>query len=381
MKDDIYFALIDYVYTTQVSIFNDTNIKLNNLFEIEEIIRIMFKQLKKLYIIDSRYIDLINTIYRESTQFNDYIKQNCVESQLDRFLMRLEIILRKSFSQYETEVFLDLLTYSYHNSNIDFDNNFDEYIDNIIKFLVKGYDKTPEKKNPTVFKYTEINDDFTVLLARYGSLSKISSDDVVYISNIIKDEFEYLKDVRNTLKIQKVSLENIILTGIKKSLQNFDHLLDLLSLDYAQISYHNLTNLQKTVLLIAYNVLLGKQMIVIDYQLKFIYFNDTNTLLKEIVPILSKTSKIVLLEEVINMIPSIYKNTFYIDNNGIMSELHNEQIPTDFDKDIVIDYYDESDNIKTEYFERNNPVIMKYLEQYKIININTYTRLSIDDLI
>jgi len=125
-KDDIYFALIDYVYTTQISLFNNQNFKVNNLVSLEEIIRLMFDQLKQLYIIDNRYVDLLNTIYSETAQFNDYIRQNCIESQLERFLMRLEIILRKSYSQIETETFLDLLTFAYHNKNISFDNNYDE---------------------------------------------------------------------------------------------------------------------------------------------------------------------------------------------------------------------------------------------------------------
>ncbi|MCK4551828.1 MAG: TetR/AcrR family transcriptional regulator [Tenericutes bacterium] len=380
-KDDIYFALIDYVYTTQISLFNNQNFKVNNLVSLEEIIRLMFEQLKQLYIIDNRYIDLLNMIYIESVQFNDYIRQNCIESQLERFIMRLEIILRRSYSQLETEIFLDLLTFAYHNKNIDFNNNYDEYVENVIKFLITGHKKATTNLSKAEFDFDDIENNFTVLLSKYGTLATSDSENIVYISRMITDQQESIKEIKDKLKIQKITLENIIRSGIKKNLQDYEHLLDLLSLDYAQISYHNLTNLQKIILLTTYNVLLGKEMIIVDYQIKFIYFNDTKVLFNEIAPILCKTSKIVVLEEVINLIPSIYKNIYYINAVGIIKKLQNSEVVVDLIKDIVIDYYDEQDNLKTEYFARKDPIILTYLKDYKIININTYTRLSIDDLI
>ncbi len=380
-KDDIYFALIDYVYTTQVSLFNNQNIKLNNLTDIEEIIRLMFTQLKQLYIIDPRYIDLLNMIYKESPQFNDYIRQNCVESQFERFVMKLEIIMRKSYSQKETDTFLDLLTFSYHNINIDFDYEFDSYVNNVIHFLLKCHETKTNRISKTKFELSDIESNFTVLLARYGA--KVAGDDenAVVISKLLKNQIDYIKEIRDTLKIQKITLENIVTSGIKKSLKDYDHLLDLLSLDYAQISFHNLTNIQKIVLLAVYNVLLGKEMIVIDYQIKFIYFNDTKQLLNSILPIICSTTKVVLLEEVISLIPSIFKNIYYIDNFGNIKKLSNSDVVIDFEKDLVIEYFDEFDNLKTEYFARKDPIIMKYLRDYKVININTYSKLSIDDLI
>lgn len=380
-KDDIYFALIDYVYVTQVSLFNNQNIKINNLMNLEDIIRIMFAQLKQLYIIDSRYIDLLNMIYKESKEFNNYIRQNCVESQLERFLMRLEIILRKSYSQFETETFLDLITFSYHNVNIDFDNNFDEYVNNIISFLLEGHNKPTNVLSKVKFDLKDIEDNFMIILAKYGALAPELNDDIIRISNLLKQQNDYIKEIRENFKIQKVSIESLINIGLNNDQSKFDNLVSLLSLDYAQISFHNLTNIQKIVLLSIYNILIGKAMIVIDYQIKFIYYNDTKLLLKDILPILSQNCKIVVLEEEINLIPAIYKNIYYIDSFSNIKKLVDSDVVVDFEKDIVVEYYDESDNLKTEYFARKDPIILKYLKDNKVVNINTYTKLSIDELI
>jgi AcrR family transcriptional regulator len=381
MKDDIYFALIDFVYTTQVALFNDQNLKLSNLNTLEDVIRCMFEQLRQLYVIDKRYIALLNTIYRESKEFNDYIKQNCVESQLERFLMRLEIILRKTMSQDETETFLDLVTFAYHNPNINFENNYNVYVDSLIKFLVDGYKESEVVTNKSNFSLDELKDNLTIILAKYGTLSVDKAENHLFISSYITNEHEVLKEIKTKLKIQKVTLGNIIRAGTLLAEREFDHLLDLLGLDYSEISFNSLTNLQKNILYLTYAVLEKIEIIILDYQLKFIYQNDTKILLKSILPILSKTSKIVLLEEVIDLIPSIYKNTYYIDNSGKMKKVQSYDIPIDFSKDIVIDYYDEDGNLKTEFYARNNPLILDYLKKHKVIDINTFTRISIDDLI
>ena len=54
-KEDVYFALIDYVYTIQMSLFNEENIDFSSISSIKQALYLLYENINKLSILNSDY--------------------------------------------------------------------------------------------------------------------------------------------------------------------------------------------------------------------------------------------------------------------------------------------------------------------------------------
>lgn len=378
-KEEIYVALIDYVYVKQIALFEQQHLRINTLNSVSEVIMILFENLRELHKLDKRYVLLLRKIQLESKGLKDYIKQYCISSFLERILKQMKILLETLYDPVESKIFIDFLLYSYHNDDTVFmKKEFNSYISNITKFLTN---KTV--RNKTEFQshidWSTLKSSLNYVLMLEQHFKKEHLDDICYLSDIIND-LEFLKTMRKTLKIQKIDLENVLKSGLKRNLKDYTHLMKLSGLSYFSTSYHQLELDQKIVLIITYFVLIGKETIFIDYLLKFINFNDIEILFQDLLPILSKTSTIILLEEEFYLLPVVIGQMYHYDKDNSLELIDFEQTQVQDKNTYEIQYLDTDNRIKT-IQKSQSDIHMEDYYKYRFITLNAIHKIRVQDII
>lgn len=378
-KEDIYIALIDYVYIQQLALFERQHLRISIINSVSDIITTLFDNLKELYKMDLRYVLLLRNIYRENDELKKYIKQYCISSFLERIVHQTELLFNSFYDSRESKLFLDFLLFSYHNDEIDFDESeYRFYVSSVSEFLTT---KTKRKNNTNTscIDWHTFNKPLNFVLMREQAFSKVLVDEICYLSDKVNN-LDFLKEIRKTLKIQKLDLENILRSGIKKNLKDFSHLLKLSGLPFYSTSYHQLTLDQKLVLVITYFVLIGKENIVIDYLLKFINFKDIVFLFEDLLPILSKTSTIILVEEEFYTAKVMIENLYSLSKENGLDKVDLEP-PQDRDRNrYEIQYLDANNKIKT-IQKSETDIHMEDYYKYRFITLNAIHKIRIQDLV
>ncbi|MBU0997294.1 MAG: ATP-binding cassette domain-containing protein [Firmicutes bacterium] len=89
-KKELYFALIDDMFTQQVNYINDSIEGLMSQLPFDQQLKMLFDSLIQLMQMDPRFLEFSKKIYSESKSLQSEIREKCVLSPLERLFMALD---------------------------------------------------------------------------------------------------------------------------------------------------------------------------------------------------------------------------------------------------------------------------------------------------
>ena len=113
-KEELYFALVDYVYVQQISLFNQQNRRLVEITSLAEVFNLAWINLQALFVMDFRYYDLLKIMDHESDTLKEQIHDHCIESLYLRFLTQIKHIVRQKGSTLDFRLLESLFCHLYH---------------------------------------------------------------------------------------------------------------------------------------------------------------------------------------------------------------------------------------------------------------------------
>ena len=378
-KEDIYFALIDYVYTMQITLFNDENIDLLSLNSIEQILYILFENLNKLAILDYRYYILLQRIFKEDIEIQNKVKKNCIEPILVRLNARIKDLMVKNNITVDNKLFFNTLVINYYYFPFDLNdfissNKLNSVISLILKSLKLKYDSKFNYQGDLIV----LPNFYTNLVYLLSKKNKYYFDrNVILLDRYLNNEKEFLSKVRENLKIRKIDLSSIINEGINRNLKDFSYLNVLKNLDFAKESFHLLNQIQKYFLGLVYIIIIGTEKVVIKNILKYSDFKDIHLLFTELLPLLSKTCKIIVIEPELPLFSEVITNLYYQKNDEEIKKITEDLLPYDNSLYYLIKYVNKKGYVITKKISKKDLNIDEFsdkqgfsLVQVKSINID-----------
>jgi len=366
-KEEVYHALIDYVYTQQIAIFNTLGVKLYELESEEDLYNIAWSNLRDLYLTDHRYLNILNKISKENNHIKKEIESVCQESLFNRLDKRLHHLLNNYQSELDSSLKRINFAQFYYEFPYDFsDSNIDEKTENVTKYLMGNSIKVSNTDNETSVVNVElINTNLSFILTE--DLPVLHNSNLHYISKEMFNK-ELIHEIRDKLKIKKVDLTSIILQGVTKNLKDYTHLKLLCDLDFATKSYHLLSNIEKSILIGTYLVVTGADSIIFDYVTESRKPSITQLLLDEILPLYAKTSKIIVIDKEFPIYNDISTKLYYYDRlEGL------RLLSKDFLKDALLDVF-----LVTYMNEHNRIVSRRVLkDKFKFDDFQDYQMLNV----
>jgi len=372
-KEDVYFALIDYVYTIQISLFNEENIDFSSISSIKQALYLLYENINKLSILNSDYYVLLQRIFKENVELQNKIKKNCIEPILVRFNVKIKSIIEKQNLNINQRLFFHnlILNYYYFPFNLNELLSKDK-IYSVIRIVLNSLneeDIKPNKHND-LFILPEFQDKLVYLLSNKNGYYK---ENTIFLGQYLIDEKEFLHNVRENLKIRKVDLNSIITEGIKRNLKDYSYLLVLKNLNFSIKSFHLLNQIEKYFLALVFLNVIGTERIVLNNLLKFADLKDIHLLFTELLPLLSKTCKIVVIEPEFPLFLDVIDNLYYQKNNDVIKAVSQELLPKNNNLYYLIKYKNKkgyliSKKIKKVDFNINN---FLDLSNFTLINFGT----------
>lgn len=137
-KEDIYFALIDYVYTISISLYRAKPLDQAEEMDFYVLVKAAFENIRQLWIMDPRYVALLRRIQAEDEEFLVWLEASCIESQMKRFEQRLQVVMApfdKFNRQLVFKVYKHLLLHYFSDYN---QVGFDQEVALISQYLYSG---------------------------------------------------------------------------------------------------------------------------------------------------------------------------------------------------------------------------------------------------
>jgi AcrR family transcriptional regulator len=322
-KEELFVALANHIIVTQIDLFNQRSISLNNLDSLNDVLFEFFYNLYLLNKFDTSFYNFIVKHLYDNDSVN-LINSSCIEPIYFRFKVKINTFSTISNFQY-ISVLVDNLYQNFpdillNSSNIEPDlKSFVEFV------LVKQEEnKTNKALNLESFHPNEnliflltkdqnlvFNDKFHTLLSNYVSFKTV---------------YKNLKKMSGVHIL--LSYNKLLANLIKNSYKDISHLSVLFN-EKLEYSYNSNKEFKKILLILIY--LSVKEVdIVIDQTINILSKSLQQTIFHEILPILSKTSKIVVLSESIDL-DCNYKDVYLIDNLNQVQKLDFANMKSDYE--------------------------------------------------
>lgn len=376
-KEELYFALIDYIYTRQIALFRSMSIDLNKVKSLETLLYILWDNLGQLVQEDERFYQLLRQVHSEKEFARRQVKENCITSLFERFNVAISNMIEQE-EPTRKNLILDTIEHYYYDFPYDFDdrelkNKIRELNSYILHFKMTESRITNEKK----LILEHLNQSISFVLIQNETMEIVGNP--IRLAMLLSDEKQLQIDIRNVLKIRQITLNHVIQSGIQRNLRDFSHLLAFQSFPYYDTSYHQLKFHEKIVLLMVYASLIGSETIVMDYLLKFVEHKYLSLLFIDILPIIAKTSKIVVLEPEFPLFLAHYVNLYRLDSNNRLVEVRSEDLmdrETDY---YLVSYIGSHGYVVTKKIRKDHCNLNDY-KDFPNLNIQVLSTIHIDDL-
>ncbi len=369
-KQELYFALVDDMFTQQISYVNSILYGLVSKLTLKEQLLILFQSLLNLNKLDSRYLFFNKLLYHEDKNLLDQIKENCVYSPIERLFSAIDLtksnffldlnLLKESILHFYS-VFVDYAL----NSNF----NLEDYVDFILfrdhsatksiqfedKYCildVKNLNYTFQLSNNSIHQMTFqlysgeifafVGDDFsgkstiTRLLAgqlkKYeGSISFVDSESVnrVDVPGIL------LTSDKPVFHLRKTVFQNI--ESMKKAYAlDIDVLKEMEELGLegmGDILFRDISSELQTLLMISKAIWQNPKIVIVSYALNSLNAYHLGLISRKLLKCKAKGSTIVLIDSKLDYLIDFADRIAFIDQGSIKkieytSDLKKKYTPT-----------------------------------------------------
>ena len=327
-KEELFIALADHIIVTQIDLFNKRNFNYSDK-SLKDVLFELFINLHLLNNYDELFYKFIVS-HLSDPESLDIIKNKCIEPLYFRLARQINTF--KDINNFEyinvliSNLYLNFPDFLKKSSDIEVDlNSFIDFI------LVK-----PDTKQ--VIKTIDFSDFFPEEDISYflmDSYDKINFDDRYYcLFDFYRESRKIDKELKKMTNMFFMRYQNLILSLIKKNFKDISYYNNLLNKKLISLSKSNKDFFIIFKILI-YLSLKEVECIVIDKTLDILNQEAKALIYRDILPILSKTSKIVVISNSFT-IDNEYKNLYIINNLNQIKKIDYEAIKTKYQNNYEI---------------------------------------------
>ncbi len=290
-KEEVFVALMDYVIVEQVTLFNQRNKGFYDNLELDQLIFELFYNLRELYLEDKRYYSLL-TRHLLDDESKLIINDKCIKPLKYRIYEKL-----KTFKYLENFLFIEIIVDNlYHNfpETILKSDDFVKDTKDLINFVIsdqRSVDK-PAEQESRINDY-HFDNNLNYLLVQKGIRS--IPENLIRVSDIMQKPnmaIRALKKQAGTFSNNYIKILNKI---FQKTIKDISYLKPFYKNEIIGAAENN-DKFNKFLLICLYLALKEEEVVILDYILEKFSVKEIELILFDILPSISKTCKIVVLE-------------------------------------------------------------------------------------
>lgn len=376
-KQDLFVALMDYLLVIQIDIYNQRRNKSSSSEDLENLLFDMFSNLYHLYKENPLYYKAVtNHLYDNESKI--IIENECIEPLKYRILKKLQSYTN-ILNINHIVTLVDNLYQSFP-KKILLSSDFNKDLTGLIKFLLADNSETINDKKSTniVFDEFKLTENPAYILLQDNDFSLPEK----YISMF--DAFFNFKKIRK--KLCKLnfnfisSYEVIVKKLIKKSFKNANYLINFIHDDILKAVRLN-KEYKKFLLISLYYTVTETPYITYDLVLKRFSQEENMLFYQHILPIMSKTSKIIVLNTEFSLYFKL-KQIYVINSYNEIKAFDYSILQTKYLNSYEIEYYKQN-TIFTKTISSSECLdfdFNKFIKQNKIIVIRKINKIDYDTL-
>jgi AcrR family transcriptional regulator len=290
-KEEIFVALMDYIIVTQVDLYNQRNNDFSEILKIDKLIYELFFNLRELYLEDKRFYSLI-TRHLYDDESKHIINEKCIKPLKYRVYDRLE-----TYKELDNFQFIMLIVDNlYHNfpEKILNSDEFTRESQDLINFVISDqrFVSKPVMQKKSLRDYNFENR-VNYLLVQKGI--KPISEEQTKFSDLMQNPNKAIKALKRQAGTLSNNYKKILKKVFQRSLKDMSHLQPLLNKDIEDTASNN-DSFNQFLLISLYLALKEEENVIFDYVLEEFSVEEIELILLHILPSISKTSKIMVLE-------------------------------------------------------------------------------------
>jgi len=376
-KEEIFVAMMDYIIVRQIDIFNQRKFNLTNLNTLNIIIFELFYNLVLLNNENPKYYKILSKHLKDE-ESSAIIEKNCIQ--------HLKVRFYKKFTEFDHienfEHIFTLIDNLYHDfpKNILESKNVEEDLKLFIDFILSKEAKVrPLKRNKNSnLSDFQFNEPITFLLVE-NTIVDIPKQ-YLRFSELYIDFETTKKKIKKLLKFPILSYEKCVLRFIKNSYKDISYLLAFTNEKVLTLCRNN-PEFEK---IMYASLLVGateEPYVALDFILDKFSQEEKNLFHLNVLPIISKTSKILVLSDSFDL-SSIVTELYLLNPFNQIKKLDPSHLLPFIERTIEIEYIEGNDRkidyikidslSKTESYSGYNLVSVRLINKidYKTIMIN-----------
>jgi AcrR family transcriptional regulator len=324
-KEELFIALADHIIVTQIDLFNQRNTSLNNIDSLNDVLFELFYNLYLLNNHNSLFYSFITKHLYDIDSIN-LIKSNAIEPLIFRFKNKINTFNTISNFQY-ISILIDNLYQNFPDILLK-SANIEEDLRSFIDFVLVKKENTKINKNFNLKNFYP-EESLTYLITEKNQ-DLVFSDKFHLLSTYYINYKNVYKNLKKMSGLHSnITLNKLLINLINKSFKDISHLNVLFNEKYTML-YKIDKEFRIIILILIYLSLKEVDFIVIDTTINLLSETSQETILHQILPILSKTSKIVVLSNVFEL-DNNYKDLYIIDNLNQIRKLDYAKIKSNYE--------------------------------------------------
>jgi len=376
-KQDLFFALMDHIIVEQISLFKEKNYSISRMNKIEDTLFELYSNLISFHAYNKKFYNII-TKYLGDPETNKMITENCAGPLINRFLVHLNRF--SSLPHFENLLMVVKNLYYNFPANFFFDHDVDKKLKDLVNYLV-AYDHKLSKKPQKSIRIENFVLEERVTYILTNQLDFTYPKDWISIAHDFLYSKEIVRELKKKVSFFDLGYKMLVLKLIKKSIKDINYYQKFINRDIIRCVKRN-KDFEIFLLLILFRSLQESPIIVIDNVFDKFSQAEIQLFFFDILPIITKTSKIVVLSDEYEFTPDIPK--FFILNESMELVEHSaDKLLSKLNNSLLIDYIDD-EYLHTEIIEESDLSkfnFHQYINKYKHVNIRTITRISYESLV
>jgi len=373
-KQELYTALLDYVFVIQTDQLKKVGFSLINNDHIDEVLFSMFDNLLQVYQLDQRYYYLIVMFLNESDAFKTMILEGTVPFIYQRFYKKIKMLNVFSKAQ------LLLVESVYKNMPIDDIKDNEKILKDIVQqilgnqtdvSLVKGEEQVNQAFETYFnmpFNYLLIDED-EAWFKQWFNLLKVAQHEKLLVRKLRFKTLSFLFKPKRILSryMHKPTFNH---SGVQKLIQNDDIYQKIIGDDMLRPLFYALI----------YAIIDLREFVVIDHILHFLNHEQKDLLFEYILPINGKLTKIVMAENQLILNEESFNHFYVYDQFDGIKKYHVQDFKDKYYLKIFCEYLIDGQYYHV-YFNSFNSFLRFYEDNdIELITIKTVKTLNMNQI-
>ena len=325
-KEEIFIALIDYVVVRQIDLYNSRNNNIYDNLELDTLLFELFYNLHELYLQDKRFYYLI-TRHLSDVESNSIINEKCIKPLKNRIFEKLQ-----KFSNLDNFHFIEMIVDNlYHNfpEKIINSYNFTNETLNLINFVISDNRDTGKKAcHEYRIEDFHFDNNLNYLLVQKGV--NTITEEKTKVSELMQKPKKIISALKRQAGTFSENFIKILDKISQKTIKDVSHLKPFYRKEIEMAARNN-SRFNKFVLICLYLAIKEEDVLIFDYILEEFSVKEIELILLDILPIISKTSKIIVLENRYFFCEAI-KDILLVDLLGNIHCIEMEKFHDDIDR-------------------------------------------------